>query len=56
LYSIAELTEQDLEEDVLKVLAQHRQEIQNLGVRYLALFGSVACDRVYLSMMKSEEP
>ncbi len=32
-------------DDVLKILAQHRQEIQNLGVRYLGLFGSVACDQ-----------
>jgi hypothetical protein len=36
-------------DDVLKVLAQHRQEIQNFGVRYLALFGSVACDRANLN-------
>ena len=32
-------------DDVLKIIAQHRQEIQNFGVRYLGLFGSVACDR-----------
>ena len=32
-------------DDVLKILAQHRQEIQNFGVRYLGLFGSVACGK-----------
>ena len=36
-------------DDVLKVLAQHRQEIQNFGVRYLALFGSVARERANIN-------
>ena len=32
-------------DDILNILTQHRQEIQNFGVLYLGLFGSVACDR-----------